>query len=254
VGQVRESTFRFLQWAKHEHVPTVLVGHVTKLGTVAGPAVLAHIVDTVLWFEGDKSLSLRLIRGIKNRFGATDEVGIFQMQDNGLTQVIDLEKIFLSKELRGVSGSSVTSIMEGSRPVLVEIQSLVIPTKLAFPRRIAQGFDSKRLELILAVLSRRAGVPLMDLDVFINVAGGMTIRETAADLAVALSLASAFYDKPLPPNLLAIGEVGLLGEIREVPRQMNRIKEAKRQGFTKVASSFEYKFVKECIYKLSTNK
>lgn len=247
VGQVRECAFRFLKWAKANHVPTVLVGHVTKEGTVAGPAVLAHIVDTVLWFEGDKSLSLRLLRGVKNRFGATDEVGIFQMDELGLTSVKNPHELFITSRGKNVSGSVITSVMEGSRPVLIEIQSLVVPTKLAFPRRVAQGFDSKRLELLLAVLARRAGVPILDRDVFVNVAGGIAIREPAGDLAVCLSLASSYYDKALPPKLLALGEVGLLGEVREVSSQARRIREAKQQGFTKIISSKECPYLREAV-------
>lgn len=247
VGQVRECAFRLLKWAKGNHIPLIMVGHVTKQGSVAGPAVLSHIVDTVLWFEGDKSLTLRLLRGVKNRFGATDEVGIFQMSDQGLSGVTNLENLFVTNIGKNVSGSAVTSVMEGTRPVLVEIQSLVVPTKLAFPRRIAQGIDSKRLELLLAVLARRAGVSIMDMDVFVNVAGGINVRETAADFAVALSLVSAYKDKPLPEKLIAIGEIGLLGEVREVPRQDKRIKDAKQQGLSLVASNQKFTYLRDAI-------
>lgn len=247
IGQVRECAFKFLKWAKANHTPLILVGHVTKEGTVAGPAVLAHIVDTVLWFEGDKSLTLRLLRGVKNRFGATDEVGIFQMDAHGLTSVKNPHELFITNSGKKVSGSVVTSVMEGSRPVLVEIQSLVVPTKLAFPRHVAQGFDSKRLELLLAVLARRAAVPILDRDVFVNVAGGISIREPAGDLAVCLSLASSFYDKALPAKLLALGEVGLLGEVREVSSQAKRIREARLQGFSKIASSRQYPYLRDAV-------
>jgi DNA repair protein RadA/Sms len=213
VGQVRESAFRLLSAAKRQNIPLFLVGHVTKEGTVAGPAVLAHIVDTVLWFEGDKSLTLRLLRAVKNRFGPTDEVGIFSMENKGLTSVTNAEKIFLTRGRKNVAGSVTSSVMQGSRPIMVEIQSLIVPSKLAFPRRIAQGIDPKRLELLIAVLSRRCGLPLYEYDCFVNVAGGIVARDPAVDLAICLSIASSFFDKPLARDSVAIGEVGLLGRL-----------------------------------------
>jgi DNA repair protein RadA/Sms len=247
VGQVRESAARLLQWGKRHNVPVILVGHVTKEGAVAGPAVLAHIVDSVLWFEGDKSLTLRMLRAVKNRFGPTDEVGIFTMQQEGLKPLDNAEGQFLSNLAGKVAGTVATSVNEGSRPILVEIQSLVVPTKLAFPKRVAQGIDGKRVELLLAVLTRRCGLPLLDYDVFVNVAGGITVREPSSDLAVCLSIASAYFDKPLPKELVAVGEVGLLGEIREVSRQDRRVKDAKKQGFKIVASHKEFQFVRDAI-------
>ena len=250
VGQVRECAIRLLRKAKELNIPLFLVGHVTKEGTVAGPAVLAHIVDTVLWFEGDKTLTLRLLRAVKNRFGPTDEVGIFEMEDKGLISQTDAEKIFLTSSKKLVAGSVVSSILQGTRPMLVEIQSLVVPTKMAFPRRIAQGIDSRRLELLLAVLIRRAGLPLYDYDVFVNVAGGMKVGEPSADLAICLSVASSFYDKAVNLKTVAIGEVGLLGEIREVVAQDKRVKEAKRLGFTFPVTSKEVKYVGEAIKRL----
>jgi DNA repair protein RadA/Sms len=231
VGQVRECAFRLLKVAKSKNIPLFLVGHVTKEGTVAGPAVLAHIVDTVLWFEGDKSTTLRLLRAVKNRFGPTDEVGIFEMQDKGLISQTNSEKIFLSNTKKQIPGSVISSILQGTRPLLVEIQSLVVPTKMAFPKRIAQGIDSRRLELLIAVLIRRCGLPLYDFDVFVNIAGGITVKEPSIDLAICLSIASAYYDKAVEKGTIAIGEVGLLGEIREVVAQEKRVKEAKRLGF-----------------------
>jgi len=254
VGQVRECAIRLLRKAKELNISLFLVGHVTKEGTVAGPAVLAHIVDTVLWFEGDKTLTLRLLRAVKNRFGPTDEVGIFEMEDKGLISQTNAEKIFLTSSKNppagGVAGSVVSSILQGTRPLLVEIQSLIVPTKMAFPRRIAQGIDSRRLELLLAVLIRRAGLPLYDYDVFVNVAGGMKVIEPSADLAICLSVASSFYDKAVNPKTVAIGEVGLLGEIREVVAQDKRVKEAKRLGFTFPVTSKEIKYVGEAIKRL----
>jgi DNA repair protein RadA/Sms len=250
VGQVRECAARLLRIAKEEGTPLFLVGHVTKEGTVAGPAVLAHIVDTVLWFEGDKTLTLRVLRAVKNRFGPTDEVGIFDMQDKGLISVTDSEKLFLEKSKKPVPGSVVTSILQGTRPFLVEIQSLVVLTKMAFPRRVSQGTDSRRLELLLAVLIRRCGLPLYDFDVFVNCAGGMKVNEPSADLAVCLSIASAYFDKPVSGKIVAIGEVGLLGEVREVVAQEKRVKEARRMGFTQAVTSKEFRYLGQAIKSL----
>jgi DNA repair protein RadA/Sms len=247
VGQVRECAFRLLRAAKEKNIPLFLAGHVTKEGTVAGPAVLAHIVDTVLWFEGDKTLTTRVLRAVKNRFGPTDEVGVFDMQDRGLIEVPDIQKAFLEQGKKEVAGSVATSVMQGTRPILVEIQALVVPTKLMIPRRVAQGIDSRRLELLLAVLTRRCGLPLYEDDVFVNVAGGLKVTEPASDLAICLSVASAYFDKLISGKVIAIGEVGLLGEIREVVAQEKRLKEAKRMGFTLPVSSKEAKFVGQAI-------
>lgn len=247
VGQVRESAARLLRFAKENNIPMIIVGHVTKEGTVAGPSTLAHIVDTVLWFEGEKTSSLRLLRSVKNRFGATDEVGIFQMEDKGLKSLNDPEKLFLERSKTAVAGSVVSILAEGSRSILVEIQSLVVPTKMAFPRRVAQGIDSKRLEMLLAVLFRRANVPTYDMDVFVNIAGGIKANDTSMDLAICLSIASAFFDKALPINFLAVGEVGLLGEIRPVQSQDKRIKDAKRLGFKNTVTSTDFKYLFQVI-------
>mgnify|MGYP001613555030 CR=1 FL=1 len=250
VGQVRECAFRLLKRAKEGNIPLFMVGHVTKEGTVAGPAVLAHIVDTILWFEGDKSLTLRLLRAVKNRFGPTDEVGIFEMEDKGLLPLTNAEKIFLTKARAEVPGSVVSSILQGTRPLLVEIQSLVVPTKMAFPKRVAQGVDARRLEMLLAVLIRRCGLPLYEYDVFVNVAGGIKVVEPAADLAIVLSIASSFFDKPVAKSVMALGEVGLLGEVREVVAEEKRVKEAKRLGFTRPVTQKEIKYVSEVVKKL----
>lgn len=249
VGQVRECANRLLHAAKEKNIPLFLVGHVTKEGTVAGPAVLAHIVDTVLWFEGDKTLTTRVLRAVKNRFGPTDEVGVFQMEDKGLIPVDNIERAFL-ENTKDVSGSIATSVMQGTRPILVEIQALVVPTKLAIPRRIAQGIDSRRLELLLAVLTRRCGLPLYDNDVFVNVAGGLKVTEPASDLAICLAVASSYFDKKIDSKTIAVGEVGLLGEIREVVAQEKRLKEAKRLGFSTSLSSREAKYVNQAIKQL----
>ena len=225
-----------------------MVGHVTKEGTVAGPAVLAHIVDTVLWFEGEKSLSLRLLRAVKNRFGPTDEVGIFSMEEKGLIPQDNAEKIFLSKKGKtGIPGSVISSILNGTRPMLVEIQSLVVPTKMAFPKRTAQGVDARRLEMLLAVLIRRVGMPLYEYDVFVNVAGGISVREPACDLAICLSIASAFYDKAVSPKVVAVGEGGLLGEVREVVAEVKRVREARRLGFGLPVTQAKYKYVSQAV-------
>jgi DNA repair protein RadA/Sms len=248
VGQVRECTYRLVRLAKRNNIPVFIVGHVTKQGSVAGPAVLMHIVDTVLWFEGDKSSTLRLLRTVKNRFGATDEVGVFSMEDRGLISMSSPEKIFLTFSKKNVSGSAIASVLQGTRPILVEIQSLVVPTKLAYPRRIAQGIDSKRFELLLAVLTRRCGLPFYEFDSFVNIAGGISVRnDPSVDLAICLSQASAYFDKPLSKSTIAIGEVGLLGEIREVIAQEKRVKEAKRLGFKNAITNRQVKYLQQAI-------
>jgi len=249
VGQVRESAARLLRIAKEKNIPLFLVGHVTKEGTVAGPAVLAHIVDSVLWFEGDKTLTLRILRAVKNRFGPTDEVGIFEMEDKGLISQTSAEKIFLNSGRKEVAGCVVSSILSGSRPLLVEIQSLIVASKLPFPKRVSQGIDPRRLELLLAVLIRRCGLPLYEYDVFVNIAGGIKVEEPGVDLAVCLSIASAYFDKAVKKNIFAIGEVGLLGEIREVVAQEKRVREARRLGFTISITNKEMKYLNEAIKK-----
>jgi DNA repair protein RadA/Sms len=190
-----------------------------------------------------------MLRAVKNRFGPTDEVGVFEMEDKGLTSLTNAEKIFLTGGRKEIPGSVVSSILQGTRPLLVEIQSLIVPTKMAFPKRIAQGLDSRRLELLLAILIRRCGMPLYDYDVFVNVAGGIKVMEPASDLAICLSIASAFYDKALSKKTIAVGEVGLLGEIREVVAQDKRIKEAKRLGFANPITSREVKYIGEALKK-----
>lgn len=249
VGQVRESAYRLVQCAKKYNISIVIVGHVTKQGSVAGPAHLMHIVDTVLWFEGSKDLTYRMIRAKKNRFGTTDEVGIFTMEEKGLLSINDTSSIFLSTDTKSIPGSCIGSIMEGTRPFLVEIQSLVIPTKLAFPKRVAQGIDSKRLELLLAVLERRAGLKFSDFDCFVNVVGGIKVREPGVDLSVCMSLASAYFDKPTLKHLVAVGEVGLLGEIRQVTSEERRLKEASRLGYKKTVSSKDFNYLSEVVRK-----
>lgn len=232
VGQVRECAYRLVRLAKTKNIPIFIVGHVTKEGSVAGPSILKHIVDTVLWFEGDRTLSIRMIRATKNRFGATDEVGIFIMSDNGLVPVLSPEKMFLNNYDLSVPGSVVSSVVQGTRPILVEIQALVTPTKIPIPRRVAQGLDAKRLEILLAVLSKRCGINLYDHDCFVNVSGGINLgRDPSVDLAVCLAIASSYFDKPLPNKSLIIGEVDLLGSIRQVSAFDKRKKEAESLGY-----------------------
>lgn len=251
VGQVRECASRLISFSKSTGIPLFMVGHVTKEGTIAGPRVLEHMVDTVLWFEGDRTSLLRILRAVKNRFGATDEVGIFSMEEKGLLEVSNPSKLFLSNPPAGgnVAGSAPTVLIEGTRPMVVEVQALVVPTKLAFPKRIGYGIDGRRLELLVAVLQRRAGLPLWDYDIFVNAAGGIRITEPAADLAIALAIASAFHDKPVASGTVAAGEVGLLGEVREVLGLGKRIKEARRLGFKNTASAKEVKTIAQAIRK-----
>jgi len=213
---------------------------------VAGPAVLAHMVDSVLWFEGNRESSLRILRAVKNRFGPTDEVGIFTMKEEGLVPATS-KKLFVSGVRKNVPGSCLAMIMEGTRPVIVEIQSLTMRSRLAFPKRTVQGADVRKVELLLAILTRRAGLRLDERDVFVNVVGGIKIKEPAADLALGLSLASAYFDKPLPKKLVAIGELGLLGEVRAVASQEKRLKEAKRLGYPEVLINNLVKYLQQAI-------
>jgi DNA repair protein RadA/Sms len=247
VGQVRECAYRLVRVAKSLGVPIFIVGHVTKEGTVGGPSVLKHIVDTVLWFEGDKTLTTRMLRAVKNRFGPTDEVGIFSMEEKGLISLDSPESFFLKLDKKTVPGDAVGSILQGTRPLMVEIQSLVVPTKLPFPRRVAQGIDPKRLELLIAVLTRRCGIPLYEQDVFVNVAGGVNAKDPSSDLAVCMCIASSFYDKSLPSSSIAVGEIGLLGDIRQVVAQEKRVKEAKRLGFKIAITNEKTQFLSQAI-------
>jgi len=231
VSQVRESTAYLMRLGKQKTITIFLIGHVTKEGAIAGPRVLEHIVDTVLYFESGKDYEYRILRAVKNRFGPTSEIGIFKMEESGLKQVEDSSKLFLSDSL-GSSGTMVIPTIEGTRSFLVEIQALVTASNLAIPRRITQGVDYNRVCLLLAVLERRARLRLYDQDVYINVAGGIKVKEPACDLAVALAIASSFKDTPPPKKTIAIGEIGLAGEIRPVSFVEKRLKEAIKLGFT----------------------
>jgi len=233
VAQVRGSAQELIRFAKRSGATMMLVGHVTKEGQIAGPRVLEHMVDTVLYFEGERSHQFRILRAVKNRFGATDEIGVFEMTDSGLAEVPNPSALFLSEHGRDISGAAVFAGVEGSRPLLVEIQALVAPTSLATPRRAVVGWDSGRLAMIMAVLDSRCGLALGGNDVYLNVAGGLKISEPAADLAVAAALISATSGRPLPENSVTFGEIGLSGEVRQVNQSDNRLKEAAKLGFTK---------------------
>ena len=231
VAQVRESAARLVRYAKSRGVAMVLVGHVTKDGSLAGPRVLEHMVDTVLYFESDSGSRYRVIRAIKNRFGAVNELGVFAMTDRGLREVSNPSALFLSGQPEATSGSAVMVTREGTRPLLVEVQALVDASRLANPRRVAVGVDSNRLAMLLAVLHRHAGLSMGDQDVFINVVGGMRISETASDLPMALALYSSLADRPLGKRMISFGEVGLSGEIRPVYNGEERLKEALTHGY-----------------------
>jgi DNA repair protein RadA/Sms len=208
-----------------------LVGHVTKDGQIAGPRVLEHMVDTVLYFEGERGHQFRILRAVKNRFGGTDEIGVFEMSDGGLREVVNPSALFLQSHDRAISGACVFAGMEGTRPLLVEIQALVAPSYMTSPRRAVVGWDDRRLSMLLAVLEARAGIRFSDKEVYLNVAGGIRIGEPAADMAVAAALLSALYDVPLPARSVMFGEIGLSGEIRAVSRMEARLKEAEKLGF-----------------------
>ena len=231
VSQVRASSHELIKMAKKRGMALFLVGHVTKDGQIAGPRVLEHMVDTVLYFEGERGHPYRILRGVKNRFGGTDEIGVFEMQDSGLKQVENPSSLFLSNRETPVSGACVFAGMEGSRPVLVEIQALVAPSYMSSPRRAVVGWDSNRLAMILAVLETRAGVQFSDKEVYLNVAGGIRITEPAADLAVAAALISALNNQPLPAGSVIFGEIGLSGEVRSVARIDTRLRESEKLGF-----------------------
>jgi len=232
VGQVRECAARLMRFAKDSGTAVIVVGHVTKGGGIAGPKTLEHIVDTVLYFEGDSALDHRLLRATKNRFGSVDEIGVFRMSETGLTPVTNPSELFLGDRLTTASGSAVTALLEGTRPVLVEVQALAAKAGFGTPQRVATGYDGRRLALLLAVLDKRAGLPFAQLDVFLNVVGGIRMQEPAGDLAVAASLASSVYDRALPADAVFLGEVGLGGEIRPVSQSERRLAEAAKMGMS----------------------
>jgi DNA repair protein RadA/Sms len=234
IGQVREAATQFLFAAKGQNIPTVLVGHVTKDGSLAGPKVLEHVVDTVLYFEGERHHSHRVVRAVKNRFGAISELGVFEMTGTGLRPVANPSKLFLSERASGTPGSAVLCCVEGSRPILVEVQALVSTSSYGNARRMAIGIDQNRLSLLLAVLEKRAGLTLAGDDVYVNIAGGMSIEEPAADLSIIAAVASSVRNRGLAPATAVFGEIGLSGEIRGIPQAGLRVREAAQMGFTRI--------------------
>ncbi len=233
VAQVRETAGQLVRFAKDSGCVVILVGHVTREGTIAGPRVLEHMVDTVLYFEGDKSSSFRLVRAVKNRFGAVNEVGVFAMTERGLREVNNPSAMFLDRDRETSPGRVTMATQEGSRPLLVEVQALVDHSPLANPRRLTVGLEQSRLAMLLAVLHRHAGCVLNDQDVFVNVVGGVRVLEPAADLAIALAVVSSLRDRPLPGGLVVFGEIGLAGEVRPVQRGLDRLREAAKLGFVR---------------------
>lgn len=231
VSQVRESTNVFMQLAKGLGISIFIVGHVTKEGTVAGPRVLEHMVDTVLYFEGDRHASYRILRGVKNRFGSTNEIGVFEMQEKGLTEVENPSEFMLSGRPEYASGSVVACTMEGTRPMLMEIQALVCKSNFGMPRRTAAGMDYNRVNLLMAVLEKRLGLPLSGCDAYVNIAGGIRLNEPAADLGIVMAIASSYKNRPISENTIVFGEVGLSGEVRAVTMPDQRVAEAKKLGF-----------------------
>jgi DNA repair protein RadA/Sms len=233
IGQVRESAGQLVLLSKSANLPTFLVGHVTKEGSFAGPRVLEHMVDTVLYFEGDRGHSFRILRAVKNRFGSTNEIGVFAMREDGLQPVANPSELFLAERPVEVSGSVVIATLEGTRPILVELQALVSPTSLGTPRRTTLGIDPNRVALLVAVLEKKMGLHLLDHDIFVNVAGGIRLADPAADLGVVVAVASSFLDRAIDPRCVLVGEVGLAGEVRAVSQADIRVREAMKLGFTR---------------------
>ncbi len=233
VSQVRESTVRLMLMAKRSGIPTLLVGHVTKDGAIAGPKLLEHMVDTVLYFEGDSNHIFRILRAVKNRFGSTNEIGVFEMKDKGLDEVANPSAVFLSERPAGAPGSAVTASMEGTRPILVELQSLASATNFGTPRRTILGLDSNRVALLAAVMEKKLGMHLMGYDIFMNVAGGVKVVEPAVDVAIVAAVASSFLDKPIADGTVVLGEIGLTGEVRAIGQVDKRLSESRKMGFTR---------------------
>lgn len=234
ISQVREGSNRLIYLAKNLSIPVFLVGHVTKEGSIAGPKVLEHMVDTVLYLEGESHSSFRILRAVKNRFGSTHEIGVFEMKDTGMEEVLSPSEIFLAGRSHNTSGSAVIASLEGTRPILVEIQALVVPTHYGIPRRTAQGVDVNRVSLLVAVIEKRLGISLSNQDVFINIAGGIRVEEPGADLGIIASIFSSVKNKPIQPDWVIFGEVGLSGEVRGINRAEVRVNEASRLGFRQI--------------------
>lgn len=232
VGQVKDCTMSLMQLAKGQGITVFVIGHVNKEGSIAGPKVLEHMVDCVLYFEGDQHMTYRILRAVKNRFGATNEIGVFEMMDRGLKEVENPSEMLLSGRPEDAPGTCVTCVMEGARPVLAEVQALIAPSGSANPRRTSNGFDYHRAAMLLAVLEKRGNLKLSQCDAYLNIIGGLTLDEPAADLAAVVALASSYLDKPVPSNMAAVGEVGLSGEIRSISHLEQRLSEVQRLGFT----------------------
>lgn len=254
VGQLKECTLRATEVAKKLHIPFFLVGHVTKEGSIAGPKVLEHIVDSVLELTGERTGVFRMLRCLKNRFGPTDEVGVFETVEEGLREVTNPSKVFLQDRRSGVAGSAVAPLLEGTRVVLVEVQALVVDTQLAMPRRVGRGIALPRIQLICAVLQKHCNLPLGAKDVFVNVAGGFELDEPAADLAVAMAIASSCANVPLPDETVYAGEIGLLGEIRRVTMAEKRMKESKALGYSSAVTGKEHGFIRNLVKTLSAKR
>lgn len=248
IVQVRESANMFLGVGKSLDIPILIVGHVNKGGEIAGPKVLEHIVDTVLYFEGERNQAYRILRAVKNRFGSTNEIGVFEMTEGGLVEVENPSAMLLSGRISNVSGSAITCVIEGTRPILAEVQALVTATGFGNPRRMSTGYDYNRFNLILAVLEKREGLYFSSLDAYLNIVGGLKLEEPAVDLAVAMALVSGVRDYPIPDEMVILGEIGLSGEVRTVPRILERVNESKRLGFTKCVVP------KSCLKHLSSVK
>jgi len=233
VSQIRETCARLINLSKETDTSAFLIGHVTKEGAIAGPRVLEHMVDTVLYFEGDRGHAYRILRAVKNRFGSTDEIGVFEMEQTGLTEVKNPSELFIAERPENTSGSAVVPSIEGTRPILVEIQALVTPSALSMPRRTAIGLDSNRASILIAVIEKKLGIPLYNQDVFLNVAGGVRLNEPGIDLGIIAAVVSSKLDQPVPADMVICGEVGLTGEVRSISQTTVRIKEARRLGFKK---------------------
>ena len=231
VSQVREITARIMQMCKKQNITTVIIGHVTKDGSIAGPRVLEHMVDTVLYLEGERYFTYRILRSVKNRFGSTNEVGLFEMREEGMTEVTNPSDILISERDGNPSGSLVMATMEGTRPMLIEVQALLAPTPFGLPKRTGIGIDYNRLALLMAVLEKRGGLSISNQDAYVNIVSGIKVNEPAADLGIALAVASSYKNVPISKDLVAIGEIGLTGEVRSVSSVEKRIKEAEKLGF-----------------------
>lgn len=250
VSQVREITARIMKMCKQEEITTIIIGHVTKDGNIAGPRVLEHMVDTVLYLEGERYFAYRILRGVKNRFGSTNEIGMFEMNDIGMCEIDNPSSVLLSEKNENVAGSIVVASIEGTRPILVELQALTATSVFGMPRRTANGIDYNRLTLLIAVLEKRTGLPLGNQDVYLNIVGGIKINEPALDLGIILAVSSSFKNIPIPNDVIAIGEVGLTGEVRSVNQIEKRIKEAEKLGFKKCIIPESNKKLLKDTYKL----